>query len=247
MSRFSVIVAAAGSGTRFASGSQKKTYAMLAGDPVWKHSVRRFVNRDDVAEILIVVSPEDEAWFAETNREFLQACSASVVAGGSERCESVNNALQKVANGVEFVAVHDAARPCVSPEMIERVFAAAKVHGNAVPAIPVSSTLKRSADGVKVLGTVDRSELFESQTPQVFRVNELREANEFLATVTPTDEAQLMERMGYTVFLAEGCALNRKITSQPDMDFAEAALAIIARVDRGPIHFDGPLDNTKLR
>ena len=247
MSQFAAIVAAAGSGTRFQSGQQKKTYAMLAGEAVWKHSVRRFADRDDVTQILIVVSPEDEAWFAETHREFLDACSAAVVAGGSERFESVQNGLNKVNADIEFVVVHDAARPCVRPELLERVFTAARIHGNAIPAVAVSSTLKRSINGSVIEKTVDRINLFEAQTPQVFRVDELRGAYDLLGSSTPTDESQLMERAGHTVFLTEGCVLNRKITSPQDMDFAEAAMAVINLGDAKPIHFDGPIGDTKLR
>lgn len=247
MSHFAVIIAAAGNGTRFQSGDQKKTYATLSGQAVWKHSVSRFAGRDDVCQILVVVSPEDKDWFSENHREFLDKCSAVVVAGGSERYQSVENALKQVDAKVPFVAVHDAARPCVSESMLERVFAAARSNGNAVPAVAVSSTLKRSTDGTKVDATVDRSQLYESQTPQVFRTEELIAAYAGVGDAKPTDEAQLMERMGHVIFLAEGCPLNRKITSQQDMQFAEAALAVIAQSNSNPIHFDGPISDTTTR
>lgn len=246
MSTFSVIVAAAGSGTRFDSGNQKKTYALLAGKPLWQHSVERFAARDDVAQILIVVSPDDESWFAETHAEILAANAAKVVAGGSERFLSVGNALAKVNPDLEFVAVHDAARPCVSEAMLERVFSTARLHGNAIPAIPVSSTLKRSASGTSVDQTVDRSQLYQSQTPQVFRTEVLKEAYAKLGDEKPTDEAQLMETQGHSVFLAEGCALNRKITTQQDLLFAEAAISVLNKSNVEPVHFDGPIKDTRL-
>lgn len=247
MSQFSVIIAAAGSGTRFQSGNQKKTYALLAGKPLWLHSVERFAARDDVNQILIVVSPEDQEWFAETHADILAKNNSEVVAGGSERFESVENALVKIGADSEFVAVHDAARPCVSDAMLERVFAAARMNGNAIPAISVSSTLKRSSDGEKVDETVDRSGLYQSQTPQVFRVDDLKRAYTNRGEQQPTDEAQLMESQGNTVFLAEGCVLNRKVTSRQDLQFAESAISSLGNSTSLPIHFDGPLDDSKLR
>jgi len=130
--------------------------------------------------------------------------------------------------------------------MLERVFACARLNGNAVPAVAVSSTLKRSADGAKVDSTVDRSQLFESQTPQVFRAAELVAAYAAVGDTKPTDEAQLMERTGHTIFIAEGCPLNRKITSPQDMQFAAAALSVITESTSQPIHFDGPIGDTRL-
>ncbi len=246
MNTFAVIVAAAGSGTRFQSGNQKKTYALLAGKPVWCHSVERFAARDDVKQILIVVSPEDVEWFSGTYAAILNTTQSSVVAGGSERFASVENALRMVDPQIEYVAVHDAARPTASSPMLERVFAGARINGNAIPACPVSSTLKRSVDGSQVVSTVDRSELFESQTPQIFRTKELKEAYDQIENSKPTDEAQLMESIGHTVFSAEGCPLNRKITTQQDLQFAEAALKAISGDESAPIHFDGPDGDTRL-
>ena len=247
MSQFSVIIAAAGSGTRFDSGNQKKTYAILNGKPMWQHSVQRFASRDDIAQILIVVSPEDEQWFADMHSNFLTDGRIDVVPGGNERFISVGNALAKVNADVEFVAIHDGARPCVSQALLERVFSTACVHGNAVPAVPVSSTLKRSASGTQIDQTVDRSELYLSQTPQVFKVQVLKDAYAQLGDRKPTDEAQLIESTGQTVFLAEGCVLNRKVTSQQDIQFAEAALATLDQTDSHPIHFDGPISDSRLR
>ncbi|QEG21321.1 2-C-methyl-D-erythritol 4-phosphate cytidylyltransferase [Mariniblastus fucicola] len=247
MSRFAVIVAAAGSGTRFQSGNQKKTYAVLAGKPLWLHSVERFAARDDVDQIVIVVSPEDEVWFAETYGDLLAALRVDIVAGGSERFESVENGLSRVRSEIDFVAVHDGARPCLSGALLERIFATAREHGNAVPAVAVSSTLKRSSDGVRVGETVDRSELFQSQTPQVFRQSDLEAAFQNRGELQPTDEAQLMEMLGHPVFLAEGCTLNRKVTSQQDMQFAEAAMSVLSTSDSKPVHFDGPIGDSTLR
>lgn len=248
MSNFSVIIAAAGSGTRFQSGNQKKTYALLAGKPLWQHSVERFADREDVSQILVVVSPDDVDWFSETHAERLSRLNVEVVAGGAERFESVENAIKRVAADSDFIAVHDAARPCVSVALLERIFATARELGNAVPAVAVASTLKRSSDGVRVEETVDRSSLYESQTPQVFRASDLQSGFKNRGDdLQPTDEAQLMEMLGHSVNLAAGCVLNRKVTSKQDMQFAEAAMRVLDLQDSHPIHFDGPLSDTTLR
>lgn len=247
MSNFSVIIAAAGSGTRFQSGNQKKTYALIGGKPLWLHSVERFANREDVNQILIVVSPDDVDWFKETHSETLAQHQVQVIAGGSERFQSVANAMEHVVAESDFVAVHDAARPCLSDALLERIFATAREHGNAVPAVAVSSTLKRSSDGVHVSETVDRSSLYQSQTPQVFRASDLKAAFANRGDLQPTDEAQLMELLGHAVHLAEGCSLNRKVTSQQDMRFAQAAMGVLDHSSTEPIHFDGPIRDTKLR
>ncbi len=247
MSQFAVIVAAAGSGTRFQSGNQKKTYAVLGDKPVWRHSVERFAQRNDVEQILIVVSPDDQSWFVETYGDLLAAYRADVVAGGNERSDSVENALSKVRAGIEFVAVHDGARPCISDALLERVFSTARQNGNAIPTVAVSSTLKRSASGVLVDETVDRSGLFQSQTPQVFRTEELQSLFGRRGELQPTDEAQLLEMLGLPVYMTEGCPLNLKITSQQDLHFAEAAIAVLENLKTEPIHFDGPIGDSTVR
>ena len=247
MSNFSVIIAAAGSGSRFQSGDQKKTYALLAGMPLWLHSVEKFACRDDVNQILIVVSPDDCDWFSEKHSELIAKHQIQVIAGGAERFQSVENALKEITSDCEFVAVHDAARPCLSNAMLERIFATAREQGNAVPAVAVSSTLKRSSDGARVQETVDRSSLYESQTPQVFRTADLKSAFENRGDLQPTDEAQLMELLGSTIYLAEGCTLNRKVTSPQDMQFAEAAMSVLGQSKTEPIHFDGPTGDSIIR
>ena len=247
MSSFAVIIAAAGSGTRFDSGNQKKTYAMLGGKPVWQHCVEKFAARDDVVQIVVVVSAEDLAWFSQTYGDLLAAFRAEVVAGGAQRSDSVENGLSNVADEVEFVAIHDAARPCIDDGLIERVFSAARQFGNVTPAVPVSSTLKRSSDSHKIDETVDRSELFMAQTPQVFRVGEIRQAFIDRDETQPTDESQLFESQGRDVFLAEGCPLNIKITTQADLRFAAAVIASFDRRDAQPIRFDAPAGDVELR
>ena len=249
MSSFAVIIAAAGNGTRFrrSRGNQKKTYAMLGDKPVWRHSVERFAERDDVKQILVVVSPEDESWFVETNGDLLGALRVDVVGGGKERFDSVANALAKVRPEIEFIAVHDGARPCVSASLLQHTFSMARINGSAIPTVAVSSTLKRSGGGSLIKETVDRSDLYLSQTPQVFVAAELQDAFMRRGDLQPTDEAQLMEMLGEPMQMAEGCPLNLKITNEQDMLFAEAAMAVLAKSDVEPIRFDGPTGDSITR
>jgi 2-C-methyl-D-erythritol 4-phosphate cytidylyltransferase len=145
-----------------------------------------------------------------------------IVPGGRERTESVQNALEKVRDDIDFVAVHDAARPLVVKGWIETVFNAAIKHGAAIPATPISSTIKR-VDGQKLITeTVPRDNLWAAQTPQVARRDWLVEAFAKRGSFVATDEAQLLERAGRKVAIVEGAPMNIKITTQDDFRMAEA-------------------------
>ncbi len=232
MPTFAVVLAAAGKSSRFAAGvdsSKKKPFVELAGRPVWKHSLDVLRRRADVVQVVMVVSPDDESWFREQYAQLIDSSSIVVVPGGEQRSDSVGNALRVVDSAAEFIAIHDAARPCIDPVMVERVFAEAASRGNAVAAVPVSSTVKRSADGSVVEQTVDRSGLYLSQTPQVFAAEPLKEAFSRIGDLNPTDEAQLLEMLGMPVYLVAGSALNRKITTQEDLEFAEVGLEMLQR------------------
>jgi 2-C-methyl-D-erythritol 4-phosphate cytidylyltransferase len=125
---------------------------------------------------------------------------------------------------VEYVAVHDAARPLLIPEWIDAVFRAAEKTGAAIPGVRVTSTLKRVGQGGQIVETVPRDELWEAQTPQVFRRDWLLDAYAQLDRLVPTDEAQMFEKLGRPVSVVEGSPLNIKITTQQDFRLAEAAL-----------------------
>lgn len=246
MPKFAVVLAAAGKSSRFTPGglagtAGKKPFIQLAGKPVWQHSLDAFLAREDVVQIVVVVAPEDKAWFEQKYEALLEKENLSVVAGGAERFDSVAAAVSQVDPSADFIAIHDAARPCIDPIMVERVFAVAADKGNAVPVVPVSSTVKKSADGVTVDQTVDRKELYLSQTPQVFAADQLKDAFAKKGEFAPTDEAQLLEMLGWPVYLAAGCSLNRKLTCQQDIQFAVVALATLQNMyNRSPTQADPP-------
>lgn len=224
MSRFALILPAAGKSSRLGDARGKKPFIELAGQPIWRRSVEPFRKRTDVTQVIIVVSADDRAWFESTFRDDLSSISGlQVVTGGVERVDSVARGLEVVGDEIEFVAVHDAARPLVTAELIERVFTVANQDGAAIPANPVSSTVKRVNDA-QIVETVDRSELWLAQTPQVFCRDWLYEAFDKRGSRSFTDEAQMLEAIGRPVTVVEGSPTNFKITTADDLRFAEALL-----------------------
>lgn len=230
MPNYAVIFPAAGRSSRFSPQQRKKVFVELAGRPVWVRAVEPFLNRDDVVQAIIVVSPDDAAWFREKFQANLAFMNLEIVEGGAERADSVERALAAVRPDVEFVAVHDAARPLIVNEWISRVFSAAAEHGAAILATPVTSTLKRVDQG-RILETVPRDRLWAAQTPQVARRDWMMEAFAQRGIFQPTDEAQLLERSGRTVHFVECSPMNLKITSAEDFRMAEHLLNALPKAN----------------
>jgi 2-C-methyl-D-erythritol 4-phosphate cytidylyltransferase len=224
MATFAVILPAAGKSTRF-KDREKKAFASLDGRAVWLRSAELFVNRKDVCQLLVVVSPDDQEMFKRRYASHLMLFNAALVDGGPERFDSVANALARV-EGADFVAIHDAARPCLSAELIDAVFSQAVKTGAALLALPVTDTLKRVDKKNQVLETVSRQGLWLAQTPQVFRRDWLQEAYARRDTLGKdiTDDAQLVEAAGHPVHVVPGSATNVKITTKEDLHLAEAVL-----------------------
>src|SRR5512137_180489 len=126
MSTFAVILAAAGKSSRFQDPHYKKPFAPLDHRAVWLHSAERFLNRDDVKQLLLVIAPEDREYFDSKFAANVAILGIEVVVGGAQRAESIANALARIKPSVDFVAVHDAARPCFANEWIDKIFAAAE-------------------------------------------------------------------------------------------------------------------------
>ncbi|MCH2183838.1 MAG: 2-C-methyl-D-erythritol 4-phosphate cytidylyltransferase [Mariniblastus sp.] len=236
MPNYAVLIAAAGQSSRFNDPGYKKPFIKLQQKPVWLHSVEKFQKRSDVKQVIIVVAPDDEEEFMTKFGANVAVLGLDVALGGEERTDSVRNGLQKIKEEIDLVAVHDAARPCVSEDDIDSVFQAAEQKGAATLAIPVTSTLKRVDGDRQIEETVDRSMLWQSQTPQVFRKQILLDAFGELGNQRPTDEAQLVEMTGGQVTVVPGSPLNIKITTRADLRLAAACL------DAAPKpKFDAPL------
>jgi 2-C-methyl-D-erythritol 4-phosphate cytidylyltransferase len=227
-STFALILAAAGKSTRFSrkgSGSSdpaaKKTFTHLGGKPIWLRSVEKFTSRDDVIQTIIVVAPEDVGWFRQYYASEINRMLLLVVAGGENRVDSIRRGLIAVSLKADYVAVHDAARPCVTEQEIADVFEEAKKRGAALLAAPVVGTVKKVAGG-RVEATVPREHLWEAQTPQVFRRELLIEAyQQRIERDIPTDDAQLVERLGQPVYIVPADRGNIKITTQSDLILAK--------------------------
>ena len=236
MAKFAVILAAAGRSSRFRTSSppgsqsprEKKTFRELKGRAVWLRAAEVFQGRDDVEQTLLVLAPEDMEWFRAKFQPNLAFLKLDLVAGGEQRADSVQNALDQVNGNIDFVAVHDAARPLITASWVNDVFAAAQRSGAALPAIPIASTLKRVESGV-IEETVPRAGLFAAQTPQVFARELLVDAFANRGDFQPTDEAQLVEQTGHPITIVPGSPLNLKITTQDDLKMAEVLLKLLPR------------------
>jgi 2-C-methyl-D-erythritol 4-phosphate cytidylyltransferase len=227
--RFAVIFPAAGKSSRFRDQHYKKPFAPLDGRPVWMHAADRFANRKDVIQSLLVVSPDDREDFTEKFGGNAALLGIEIVEGGQERYDSVAKALERVKPEADFIAVHDAARPCIVDAWIDAVFAAAVRTGAAILATPVHSTLKRAASDDTIAETVARDNLWEAQTPQVFRRQLLIEAYARRNQQAATDDAQLVERLGQKITIVPGSAMNIKITTKEDLRIASALLKALPR------------------
>lgn len=216
------IIVAAGTGTRF-GGEKPKQFVEILGKAIIRHTLDRFEECPAIDEIVVVLAPSEVAGFRETYGVGLTKLRA-VVAGGSTRAESVQNGLKAVNESSQIVAVHDGARPLVSPGEIAQTIARAKATGAACLVGRVADTVK-SIRGGEIAATLDREKLRRAFTPQAFRTEVLRrafDAGELTASVT--DECYLVERLGHPIAYVEGSNRNIKITVPEDVLFAEAIM-----------------------
>jgi 2-C-methyl-D-erythritol 4-phosphate cytidylyltransferase len=229
MKKFAVILPAAGGSQRFKDPHYKTQKAMLGQRPVRLIAAERFLNRPDVTQTIVVISPADREMFQVRFGANIAILGIELVDGGTERFESVRAGLERVREDVEYVAVHDAVRPCLADPWIDAVFDAAREKGAAILAVPCVATLKESSDGKTVQATVSRDRLWEAQTPQAFRRSLLVDAFARRGNLRPTDEAQLVENLPHPVCLVPGSRLNVKITTKEDLRLAEVALQALPK------------------
>ncbi|MDC0936113.1 2-C-methyl-D-erythritol 4-phosphate cytidylyltransferase [Pirellulales bacterium] len=233
MSRFAVILPAAGASRRYGDRHYKKPFAPLAGRATWLHAADRFLGRDDVKQLIIAVADADREEFSRKFGANLAIMGVDVCHGGQRRADSVQNALAMLNDEIDHVAVHDAARPCIADRWIDAVFEAAETTGAAILAIPVAATLKRVDSSSRTVETVSRSDLWEAQTPQAFRRDLLETAYAKRGDLDSTDDAQLVEALGEPVAIVPGSPLNLKITVRDDLRLAEQILKILPKPKTG--------------
>jgi len=222
MTRAIAVVPAGGSGARM-GGRRPKQYLAIDGVPIVVVTLRALARCRSI-EGIVVAAPADRVESTQDLlRRFRVPRVVAVVAGGRERQDSVREGLQAAPSGAAWIVVHDAVRPFVTPELVERVLAAARVPGAATCGWPVRETVKRVSDSV-VEATLPRAGLWLTQTPQAFRRELLREAHEKAARdgYEGTDDAMLVERLGGRVAMVEGLPQNLKITTPEDLRTARA-------------------------
>jgi 2-C-methyl-D-erythritol 4-phosphate cytidylyltransferase/2-C-methyl-D-erythritol 2,4-cyclodiphosphate synthase len=224
--RYWVVVPAAGAGRRF-GGAQPKQYARIAGRTLLEWSLQRFLEDSRCNGIVVAVAADDLEW----PRLAFPAEKVVAAAGGAERSDSVRSALASLAQRArpeDWVLVHDAVRPCLSREDLDRLLAQLAGHPvGGFLAVPVADTLKRGRAAGEGATTVDRAGLWRALTPQMFRHGALRTALEAAAAAgkVPTDEAQAIEWQGGVPALVAGSATNIKVTTPDDLAVARGWLA----------------------
>ncbi len=218
--RCAALVAAAGSSTRM--GGVNKLLQPLEGVPVLVRTLAALQVAGSVDEIIVAAREED---ILEISQLCLTKCT-KVIRGGENRVHSVLLAALEASPDIELLAVHDGARPLVTPELVDRVVSAAARCSAAVPAVAVKDTVKTVREDGGVEGTLDRGRLRAVQTPQVFEASLLKAAlQSALEQEAPvTDDASAVERLGKVVFLVEGEEENLKITTPADLILAEAVV-----------------------
>lgn len=235
MKQFAVVLAAAGQSSRFGDPFQKKVFTQLSGKPIWMYSAEAFSARSDVGQVILVIAAEDRELFNEKFAGHAALLGIQTVVGGNSRAESVLNGLKAVQPQFRWVAVHDAARPCLPRASIDAVFAAAIESQAAILACPCHSTVKRVDEKQRIVGTVPRQGLWLAQTPQCFETQLLLQAYQQSTDLAgATDEASLVESLGHPVKVIEGSPLNIKVTTKSDLKFAELALKSLPQAKAFP-------------
>jgi 2-C-methyl-D-erythritol 4-phosphate cytidylyltransferase len=223
--KVAAIICAAGPGSRF-GGKRKKQFVDVAGRAVFVRSIELFANRDDVKQILLGISKEDEEIVKVKWGANLSFFNVKIFFGGQERFDTISKALELVKDDIELVAVHDACRCCATEQLVTDTIAKAAETGAAIPAAPVIATVKQVKDGM-ILRTVDRSDLYEAQTPQVFETSLLKQAYANIGKLDKaavTDDSFLVEALGHKVAIVESDSSNIKITRPSDIAIAEAVI-----------------------
>ena len=217
----SAIITAAGSGRRF---GEAKQFKKLHGKPLYQYSLDTFIKSRLFDEIILVIpNSNQEKVQKEIKRKY--SSQVSLVIGGSDRQDSVKNAIQNSNPNIDLVVIHDAARPFITTTLIEKCISACETSDGAIIAIQPHDTIKFSKDNI-VEKTIDRSNIWMAQTPQAFNKRKILEAYSSIdfEDLIVTDESSLMEKLGYKIMIVPGTGKNFKITTFDDWERAEAEL-----------------------
>ena len=218
--KITAIIPAAGDGERF---GEKKQLKLLNGRPLIFHTIQPFVKSELINEIIVVVPKADVDQLSREFKSTITSKKIKVIEGGETRQQSVYNGLSISDEESELICVHDGVRPFVKLAVIEKVIKASMEHDGAILAEPSTDTIKKVM-GDQILGTLPRETIWRAQTPQVFSKPALREAIQIAIDekLEGTDEASILEKIGYQIGFVEGSPLNIKITTKEDWIFAKA-------------------------
>lgn len=218
-----VIIVAAGDSRRMGFD---KLFATIAGRAVIAHTMRAFEQTGSVSEIIVVAREDRRAEIEAIVRDENLKKVRSIISGGKHRQDSVRAGLDQLDPAAKYVAIHDAARPLITPEQIESVFEQCRAHSAATLAEPVADTVKYADAEFFVSGSVDRHQLYAMQTPQVFQRQVIEDAYRavYAENASITDEVSAVERLGGRVILVPNKELNFKITYPRDLALAEFVL-----------------------
>jgi 2-C-methyl-D-erythritol 4-phosphate cytidylyltransferase len=217
------IIVAAGDSRRMGFD---KLSATIAGRPVIAHTMRAFERTKCVSDIVVVVREDRQAEIQGIVRKENLEKVRSIIPGGKHRQDSVRAGLDQLDAATKYVAVHDAARPLITPEQIESVFEQCQIHAAATLAEPITDTLKYADTEFLVRGSVGRHQLYAMQTPQIFERQLIEDAYRavYVENASVTDEVSAVERLGHKVILVPSKDLNFKITYPRDLALAEFVL-----------------------
>ena len=221
------IIVAAGKSSRL-EGMVPKQFREIAGRPMLAWTIGRFEAAKTIDQIVVVVAEENLLYASEHIVDPFDFQKVSkIVIGGDSRFESVYRGIKSLPLSTQTVAIHDGARPLVTPDDIDRVVSMAQQERAAILAAPISDTVKRAQDGF-ILATLDRTLLFGAQTPQVFQYDLIKAAYERGGTENNpdcyTDDAALIEATGFKVKVVEPTGPNLKVTTQTDLDIVRSLL-----------------------
>ena len=216
---FAAIVVAGGAGKRFGS-KEPKQFLVLNKKKMFVWSILAFKKVKECKQIILVV-PE---YRLSEMEKYKTRYKIDVVCGGKERYNSVQNGLKAVKGDMDVVAVHDAARPLITPEIIKKVFDSAVKYGGAIAANVARDTIKFSKNGKSITKSIDRNNIWQAQTPQMFKTKILKKVYSGKIPKNITDDAQLVEKLGKKVMLVDGGYENFKVTQPIDFKLAEYIL-----------------------
>ena len=219
-----VVIVAAGTGSRMKMGINKQ-FIKLEGKEIIAYTIEKFYNNSNIEDIVVVVKEDESEFFKKDKYNFK---NIKIAYGGKERQDSVYNGLKLLDKKCDVVLIHDGARPFVSDKIIYNCIEEVKEHKAIVVGVPVKDTIKIIDNDKNIVDTPNRSVLWAVQTPQTFDYNILIDAykDAFKSGFYGTDDAMLVERIGYKVKMVEGSYNNIKITTQEDLSVGSQILKI---------------------